>query len=83
MLLSLAMDLTFCLMAAFLLIASLVAALHGEMRLYAVMGSIVGFLLYGATLSPLIALIARALLRLLRALGRRLAACALVRRLLK
>ena len=48
-----------------------------------VMGSIVGFLLYGATLSPLIALIARALLRLLRALGRRLAACALVRRLLK
>ena len=82
-LLSLAMDLTFCLMAAFLLIASLVAALHGEMRLYAVMGSIVGFLLYGATLSPLIALIARALLRLLRALGRRLAACALVRRLLK
>ena len=82
-LLSLAMDLTFCLMAAFLLIASLVAALHGEMRLYAVMGSIVGFLLYGATLSPLIAMIARALLRLLRALGRRLAACALVRRLLK
>lgn len=82
-LLSLAMDLAFCLMAAFLLIASLVAALHGEMRLYAVMGSIVGFLLYGATLSPLIALIARALLRLLRALERRLAACALVRRLLK
>lgn len=82
-LLSLAMDLTFCLMAAFLLVASLVAALHGEMRLYAVMGSLVGFLLYGATLSPLIALIGRTLVRLLRALGGRLWACAFVRRLLK
>lgn len=82
-LLSLAMDLTFCLMAAFLLIASLAAALHGEMRLYAVMGSMAGFLLYGATLSPLIALIGRALVRLLRALGGRLRACAFVRRLLK
>lgn len=82
-LLSLAMDMTFCLMAAFLLVASLVNALRGEMRLYAVMGSLAGFLLYGATLSPLIALIVRTLLRLLHALGRRLAACAFVRRLLK
>ena len=82
-LLSLAMDLAFCLTAAFLLVASLVAALHGEMRLYAIMGSLTGFLLYGATLSPLIALIARALAGLLGALKRRLAACALVRRLLR
>ncbi len=82
-LLSLAMDLAFCLTAAFLLAASLVAALHGEMRLYAIMGSLTGFLLYDATLSPLIALIARALAGLLGALKRRLAACALVRRLLR
>ena len=82
-LLSLAMDLAFCLTAAFLLAASLVAALHGEMRLYAIMGSLTGFLLYGATLSPLIALIARALAGLLGALKRRLAACALVRQLLR
>lgn len=82
-LLSLAMDMLFCLMAAFLLTASLVAALHGELRLYAVMGSLAGFLLYGATLSPLIALLGRALYRGFSALGRRLAACAFVQRLLK
>lgn len=82
-LLSLAMDLMFCLMAALLLVASLIAALHGEMRLYAVMGSLVGFLLYGATLSPLIALAACGLLRLVRAVGARLGRCRFVQRLLK
>ena len=61
----------------------MVTLITGEMRLYAVMGSLAGFLLYGATLSPLIALIGRALVRLLRALGGRLWACAFVRRLLK
>ena len=60
-LLSLAMDMLFCLMAAFLLTASLVAALHGELRLYAILGAVCGCLLFrGAVLPPARFLVQRA-----------------------
>ena len=57
-LLSLALDLLFGAAAAGLLCASLMRALEGELRLYALMGALCGFLLYGATLSHLLAWIA-------------------------
>ncbi len=53
LLLSLVIDLLFSLTAAALFSLGLFKALHGELRLYALMGALCGFLLYGATLSPL------------------------------
>lgn len=65
--LSLALDLLFGAAAAGLLIASLLKALDGELRLYALMGALAGFLLYGATLSRLLeALLKRAARQLRR-----------------
>ena len=61
-LMSLILDLLFGAGAAGLLIAALLRALDGELRLYALLGALAGFLLYGVTLS-----------RLLGALGARLA----------
>ncbi len=58
LILTLTLDLLFGAATAGLLIASLLAALDGELRLYALMGALAGFLLYGATLSRLLSLLA-------------------------
>lgn len=64
--LSLALDLLFGAAAAGLLIASLLKALDGELRLYALMGALAGFLLYGATLSRLLEALLKCAARQLR-----------------
>ena len=71
-LMSLALDLLFGAATAGLLIDALLRALDGELRLYALMGALAGFLLYGATLSRLL----RALLKRGVGLLRRAAAWA-------
>ena len=82
-LLSLGLDLLLGAGAAALLWASLLGALEGELRLYALMGALCGFLLYGATLSRLLALLARKAVRGLRAAGQALSRRAFVKKLLK
>lgn len=73
--LSLALDLLFGAAMAVLIVVSLTRALDGELRLYALMGALAGFLLYGATLSHLFDALLRAAARGLCAargwLGRR------------
>ena len=81
--LSLAMDLFFGAAVAALVILSLMKALDGELRLYALMGALAGFLLYGATLSHLLERIARIAARLLRRLRDWLARQIFVKKLLK
>ncbi len=81
--LSLALDLSFGAGAAALLIASLVRALDGELRLYALMGALAGFLLYGATLSRLLAFVARRAAQRLRSARARFAGSAFAKKLLK
>ena len=81
--LSLTMDLIFGAAAAGLICLSLVRALDGELRLYALMGALCGFLLYSATLSHLLAALARWTARGLRRLGAWLAGRNLVKKLLK
>ena len=70
--LSLALDLLFGAAAAVVLCASLLRALEGELRLYALMGALCGFLLYGATLSRLLSFLARRAASLLRRAARAL-----------
>ena len=81
--LSLAMDLFFGAAVAALVILSLMKALDGELRLYALMGALAGFLLYGATLSHLLERIARIAARLLRRLRDWLSRQIFVKKLLK
>ena len=64
LLLSLALDLLFGAAAAGILIASLMRALSGELRLYALMGALCGFLLYGATFSHLLEALLKLCVRL-------------------
>ena len=68
--LSLALDLLFGAAAAGFIILALVQALDGELRLYALMGALAGWLLYGATLSRLLEALARLAARLARRAGR-------------
>ena len=82
-LLSLALDLLFGAAAAALVILSLMRALEGELRLYALMGALAGFLLYGATLSHLLERIARFGVRWGRRLGSWLSRQIFVKKLLK
>ena len=81
--LSLAMDLFFGAAVAALVILSLMKALDGELRLYALMGALAGFLLYGATLSHLLERIARIAARLFRRLRNWLSRQIFVKKLLK
>ena len=82
-LLSLALDLLFGAAAAWLICASLLRALEGELRLYALMGALCGFILYGATLSRLLVALARRAASGLRWLGRALERQKFVKKLLK
>ena len=82
-LLSLALDLLFGAAAAGLLCASLMRALEGELRLYALMGALCGFLLYGATLSHLLAWIAGKAAAGLRRAGQWLQRQKFVKKMLK
>lgn len=68
--LSLVMDLAFGLAAAFTVICTLLFASGGELRLYALMGALCGYLLYAATLGPLLHCLARALTKPVHAVGR-------------
>ena len=82
-LLSLALDLLFGAAAAGLLCASLMRALEGELRLYALMGALCGFLLYGATLSHLLAMAGRKAAAGLRRAGQWLQRQKFVKKMLK
>lgn len=73
------MDLTFGAVAACLIIAALLYASGGELRLYAQMGVACGFLIYQGSLAPLVA---RALSRFARCL-RRIATWLTMQKLLK
>lgn len=64
--LTLGLDLGFSLTASALFCLRLFRALYGEMRLYAVMGALCGFLIYGGTLSPLLKGLMGACCRLLK-----------------
>ena len=81
--LSLFMDIAFGAAAAGLIFYSLLRALSGELRLYALMGALAGFLLYGATLSRLLRLIARRGLGLAGRVRSRLARSKIVEKLLR
>ena len=81
--LSLFMALLFGTAAAGLLAGSLLRALSGELRLYALMGALAGFLLYGATLSRLLGALARLCLRLAGRAKSWLARQKIVKKLLK
>lgn len=52
--LSAAMDFLFGLVAAFIVLMALLLAADGEMRLYALMGVLCGWLIFTATLAPLL-----------------------------
>ena len=80
---SLALDLLFGAGTAALLILSLMRALDGELRLYAMMGALCGFLLYGVTLSPLLRAVFRGLSGLAGRVCRALGGCAAVKKILK
>ena len=81
--LSLALDLLFGAAAAGLIAASLLRALDGELRLYALMGALSGCLLYGATLSKLLETLAHWAARRARAAKNWLMRRAFVKKLLK
>ena len=66
--LSVCMDLLFGAAAAAVVILALIIAADGELRLYALMGALCGYLLYVATLEPV-------LIRLLRCLKRPVVLC--------
>ena len=80
---SLALDLLFGAGTAALLILSLMRALDGELRLYALMGALCGFLLYGVTLSPLLRAVFRGLSGLAGRVCRVLGGCAAMKKILK
>ena len=52
--LSLVMDLIFSLATAGIVLCALMLATDGELRLYALMGVVCGYLIYAATLGPLL-----------------------------
>ena len=83
LILSLALDCLFGAAAAGVFSLSLWRALEGELRLYALMGALCGFLLYGATLSRLLAALAKWIASRLRRLGAWLARQTFAKKLLK
>lgn len=66
-LLSAVMDLLFGIISACIVLCALMKASGGELRLYALMGTICGYLIYSATLGPLLSRLFCALIRPCRA----------------
>lgn len=81
--LSLLLDLTFGAASAALLIAHLCRALNGELRLYALLGALCGFILCRAALSPLLRRLFSCLQRGFSRFSKALARSRFVQRLLK
>ena len=81
--LTLALDLGFSMTSAALFGLGLFRALYGEMRLYAVMGALCGFLIYTGTLSPLLRRLMSAGVRLLKRFIRALLRLKITKRLLR
>lgn len=65
--LSFIMDLLFGIASACIILCALMIASGGELRLYALMGALCGYLIYAATLGPLLRRLARTLIKPARA----------------
>lgn len=82
-LLKLLMDLIFGLIMAGIVLTALVYAADGELRLYALMGVLCGYLIYAGTLAPLISRATGFLAKGLRVAGQRMRGWKIVKILLK